>query len=120
MINLKEKVIILFSCKLMIRLLWIAHAFANYFKTIFSTACPTQTPQFLTSDFSSTASISAAEVNGAINRFKPPQSIGVDEIPSFVIKVFSHIFTSLLTFILILAYVVRYFHPFGNYSFQSI
>jgi hypothetical protein len=57
---------------------------------------PTDT---VTSDFLPIAPIAAAEVSKAIKRLRPSKCVGLDGIPSLVIKGCSDIFTPLLTYI---------------------
>jgi hypothetical protein len=65
----------------------IADAFANYFKSIVNTSCPTITaPQSVTTDFLPMAPVSSAEVSKAIKHLKPSKCVGLDGIPSFIIK----------------------------------
>jgi hypothetical protein len=78
----------------------IADAFANHLNLISNTSCPTITAsQPVTADFLPTAPVSAAEVRKAIKRLKPSKRVGLDGIPSFIIKSCSDIFIPLLTYI---------------------
>jgi hypothetical protein len=90
----------------------IADAFVNHFKSIFNTSCPTITAsQPVTTDFLPTAPISAAEVS---KRLKPSKCVGLDGIPSFIIKVaLIFLFRCPHTY-LILVYLVRRFHSCGK------
>jgi hypothetical protein len=53
----------------------------------------------MVSDFLPTALISAAEVSKAIQRLRPSKCVGLDGIPSFIIKDYSNVFIPLLTHI---------------------
>jgi hypothetical protein len=78
----------------------IADAFGNHFKSIVNTSCPTVTaPHSLMTDFLPTAPVSAAEVSKAITCLKPSKCVGLDGIPSFIIKDCLDIFIPLLTYI---------------------
>jgi hypothetical protein len=78
----------------------IADAFAKHFASTFNANYQSITPaNLITSDFLPTAPISAAEVSRAIKRLRPSKCVGLDGIPSFVIKGCSDVFTPLLTYI---------------------
>jgi hypothetical protein len=71
----------------------IADEFSTYFETIFNTSCLSVNPtDTVTSDFLPTAPISSAEVSKAIKRLRPSKCVGLDRIPSLVIKGCSDIF----------------------------
>jgi hypothetical protein len=75
-------------------------AFANCFKSIFNTTYPSVTLSYpIISDVLPTAPISAAEASRAIKRLRPSKCVGLDGIPSFIIKGCSDIFLLLLTYI---------------------
>jgi hypothetical protein len=78
----------------------IADAFGNHFTSTFSANYKSFiTSYFIASDFLPTAPISAAEVSKAIKRLRPSKCVGLDGIPSFIIKGCSDVFIPLLTHI---------------------
>jgi hypothetical protein len=78
----------------------IADEFSTYFKSIFNTFCMSVNPtDTVTSDSLPTVPISAAEVSKVIKRLRPSKCVGLDGIPSLVIKGCSDIFTPLLAYI---------------------
>jgi hypothetical protein len=77
-----------------------AVSFANHFKSIFDTSCQTVTPTYsVMTDFLPTVPVSASELRKATNCLKPSKCVGLDDIPSFIVKGFSDIFIRLLTYI---------------------
>jgi hypothetical protein len=71
----------------------IADAFANHSASTFNANYQSIIPSdLIASDFLPTAPISAAEVSNAIKRLRPSEYVGLDGIPSFVIKGCSDVF----------------------------
>jgi hypothetical protein len=76
----------------------IADAFANHFASTFNTNYQSIIPSdIIASDVLPTAPISAAEASKAIKRLRPYKCVGLDAIPSFIIKGCSDVFVPLLT-----------------------
>jgi hypothetical protein len=74
-----------------------AFAFANHFASTFNANYQSFIPSdLIASDCLPTASISAAEVSKAIKRLRPSKCVGLDGIPSFIIKGCSDVFIPLL------------------------
>jgi hypothetical protein len=77
-----------------------ADEFATNFESIFNASCVSVNPSgTFTSDFLPTAPISAAEISKAMKRLRPSKCVGLDGIPSSVMKGCSEIFTALLTYV---------------------
>jgi hypothetical protein len=71
-----------------------ADPFADHFKSVRNIS----SSHSATSDFLPTAPISAVGISKAIKRLKHSKCVGVDEIPSLIIKGRPHTFISLLIF----------------------
>jgi hypothetical protein len=77
----------------------IAEAFADHFSSIFNSSSFVVIPNnacFTFYDFLNIPSISDSDVKQAIRRLSLSKYVGPDEIPSFIIKVCSDIFTPFL------------------------
>jgi hypothetical protein len=67
----------------------IADAFASHFASTFNANYQSIIPSdVIASDFLPTAPISAAEVSKAIKHLRPSKCIGLDGIPSFIIRMY--------------------------------
>jgi hypothetical protein len=77
----------------------IADAFADHFSSIFNSSSSVHAPNnsdFTSSDFLNIPYISDSDVEIAISRLRLTKCVGPDEIPNFIIKDCSEIFTPLL------------------------
>jgi hypothetical protein len=71
----------------------VADAFAKHFQSIHSNCCSINLPRLSQcSQFLSLAPVSDADVCKAIKTLKPSKSVGLDDIPGFIIKGSSAIF----------------------------
>jgi hypothetical protein len=78
----------------------ITDAFANHFASTFNANYQSFIPSdLIASDVLPTAPISVSEVSKAIKRLRPSRCVGLDGIPSFIIKGCSDVFIPLLTHI---------------------
>lgn len=80
----------------------IAESFSEHFRSVYnsSSPCPgTFTTVNYCADILPIASISASEVQNAIKRLRPTKSVGLDGIPSFIIKGCAEILIPVLQFI---------------------
>jgi hypothetical protein len=88
----------------------VADAFAKHFQPVYSTLC---TGVFLSlsqsSEFASLALVSELDICKALRRLQPSKSVGLHDIPSFVIKGCSEIFVPILKHIFILSLTQHYF-----------
>lgn len=87
-----------------------AEAFANYFKSVFNNPyLRDSSTSFQSSDSLSLAPVSDSDVFKAIKRLRPSKSVGIDNIPAFIIKGCSDIFVPVLKFIFNLSLCQRSF-----------
>jgi hypothetical protein len=88
----------------------VADAFAKYFQSVYNTPCTGVFPSLLqSSEFLSLAPISELDICKALRRLRPSKSVGLDDIPSFVIKVCSEIFVPVLKHIFNISLTQHYF-----------
>jgi hypothetical protein len=88
----------------------VADAFARHFQSVYNNNCPTDfSPLAQSSEFLSLAPISDADVCKAIKRLKSSKSVGLDDIPGFIIKGCSDIFIPILRHIFNLSLTQQYF-----------
>jgi hypothetical protein len=88
----------------------VADAFAKHFQSVYNTPCTGVFPspsQF--SECLSLAPISELDICKALRRLRPSKSVGLDDIPSFVIKGCSEIFLPVLKHIFNLSLTQNYF-----------
>jgi hypothetical protein len=75
----------------------VADAFAKHFLSVYNIPCPGVSPlPSRSSEFLSLAPISELEMCKALKRLRPSKAVGLDGIPSFVIKSCSEIFIPVL------------------------
>jgi hypothetical protein len=88
----------------------IADAFAKHYKSVYNNHCSMDFPPLSqSSDILSLAPISEADVCKAIKRLKPSISVGLDDIPGFIIKGCSSIFIPILRHMFNLNLTQQYF-----------
>jgi hypothetical protein len=85
----------------------VADAFAKHFQSVYNTPCTGVFPS-LSSEFLSLAPISELDICKALRRLKPYNSVGLDDIPSFVIKGCSEIIVPVLKHIFNLSLTQNY------------
>jgi hypothetical protein len=90
----------------------VADAFAKHFQSVYNTPC-TEIFPFLSqsSNFLSFTPISELDIRKALRRLRPSKSVGLDDIPSFVIrrvKGYSEIFVPVLKHIFNLSLTQNY------------
>jgi hypothetical protein len=89
-----------------------ADAFAKYFHSVYNIPCPGVFPlPSQPSEFLSLASISKLEICKALKCLRPSKGVGLDGIPSFVIKGCSEIFIPVLKHTFNLSLSQQYFPP---------
>jgi hypothetical protein len=75
----------------------VADEYAKYFQSRYNTPCPVVFSTILSSsEFLSLATVSDWDILKAIKRLKPSKSVGVDDIPGFIIKGFVDIFVPVI------------------------
>jgi hypothetical protein len=88
----------------------VAEAFSQHFQSVYSSCIPMDTPPISnSSDFLSLAPVSDADVCKAIKRLKPSKSVGIDDVPGFIIKGCMAIFIPILRHIFNLSLTQQYF-----------
>jgi hypothetical protein len=84
--------------------------FARHFQAIHNNCCSINLPHLSQcSEFLSLAPVSDADVCKAIKRIKPLKSVGLDDIPGFIIKGCSAIFIPILKHVFNLSLTQQYF-----------
>jgi hypothetical protein len=87
-----------------------AYEFSKHFQSVNDNPCPTVFPTLLSSsEFLILASVSDWDVTKAIKRLTPSKSVGVDDIPGFVIKDCTDIIVPILKHIFNLSLSQHYF-----------
>jgi hypothetical protein len=87
-----------------------ADAFAKHFQSVHNNCCSIDLPRLSQcSEFLSLVPVSDADVCKAIKRLKPSKCVGLDDIPGFIIKCCSAIFTPILRHIFNLSLAQQYF-----------
>ncbi|PNF20051.1 hypothetical protein B7P43_G05268 [Cryptotermes secundus] len=75
----------------------VADEFSKHFQTVYHNPGPIVFPILLSSsEFLPLASVSDSDVIKAIKRLRPSKSVGVDDIPGFIIKGYTDIFVPIL------------------------
>jgi hypothetical protein len=75
----------------------VAETFAKHFYTIYSHILPPPSPISVSySDFLPSVSISEYNIQNAVKRLRPKKSLGLDDIPSIIIKAHSTILMPIL------------------------
>jgi hypothetical protein len=88
----------------------IADEFSKHFQTVYHNPGPIVFPNLLSSsEFLPLASVSDSDVYKAIKRLRPSKSVGVDDIPGFIIKGCTDIFVPILKHIFNLSLSQHYF-----------
>jgi hypothetical protein len=88
----------------------VADAFAKYFQSVYNTLCARVVPSLSqSSEFLSLAHISELDICKALRRLRPSKSVGLYDIPNFVIKGCSEIFVLVLKHIFNLSLTQHYF-----------
>jgi hypothetical protein len=73
----------------------VAAEFCKHFQSVYNHRCPVVFPTHLScSELLPLASVSYSDIIKAINRLRPSKSVGLDDIPGFVIKGCSDVFCS--------------------------
>jgi hypothetical protein len=92
------------------RTLQISDAFTKNFQSVYNTPCTGVFPSLSqSSEFLSLAPISELDIFKALRRLRPSRSVGLDDIPSFVIRGWSEIFVPVLKHIFNLSLTQNYF-----------
>jgi hypothetical protein len=96
----------------------IADEFSKHSQSVNNNPCPVVFPTLLSSsEFLTLASVSDSDVIKAIKRLRPSKSVGLDDIPGFIIKDCTDIFVPILKHIFILSLKkLRGFSPKANYT----
>jgi hypothetical protein len=80
----------------------VTDEFSKHFQSVYDNPCPVVFPAFSSSfQFLSLAPLSDSDVIKAIKRLRPSKSVGVDDIPGFIIKGCTDIFVHVLKHFLI-------------------
>jgi hypothetical protein len=88
----------------------VADAFAKHFQSVYNTSCTGVFPSLSqSSEFLSLAPISVVDICKALRRLRPSESVGLDDIPSFVTKGCSEIFVPVIKHIFNLSLTQHYF-----------
>jgi hypothetical protein len=88
----------------------VSDAFTKHFQTVYNTPCTGVFPSLLQySEFLSLAPISELDICRALRCLRPSKSVGLDDIPSFVMKGCSEIFVPVLKDIFNLSLTQNYF-----------
>jgi hypothetical protein len=88
----------------------VADAFAKHFQAVYNSHCSMDFPPFSqSSELLSLSPISDADICKAIKRLKPYKSVGLRDIPGFIIKCCSSIFIHILRHIFNLSMTQQYF-----------
>jgi hypothetical protein len=77
----------------------IAEAVSKYFQLVYISSCDGTSSVNQCAEILHLAPISSSDVQNAIKLLRPSKSVGLDGIPSFVIKSCSEIFVPVLRFI---------------------
>jgi hypothetical protein len=65
----------------------VADEFSKHFQSVYNSPCPVVFPTLLSSlEFLTLAPVSDSDVIKAIMRLRPSKSVGLDDIPGFIIK----------------------------------
>jgi hypothetical protein len=88
----------------------VADEFAKHFQSVYSNPCPIVFPTLLpSSECLPLASVSDSDVKNAIKRLRPSKSVGIDDIPGFIIKGCTDIFVPVLKHIFNLSLSQQHF-----------
>jgi hypothetical protein len=80
----------------------VADEFSKHFQPVYNSLCPVVFPTLLSSsEFIHLAPVSDLDVFEAIKRLRPCKSVGVDDIPGFIIEDCINILVPVLNIILI-------------------
>jgi hypothetical protein len=91
----------------------VADEFCKHFQSVHNHPCPVAFPTNLSSsELLTLAPVSYSDIIKAINRLKASKSVGLDDIPRFVIKGFSDVFVPILKHIFNLSLSQQYFATF--------
>jgi hypothetical protein len=78
----------------------VAEAFSKHFQTVYSSSCyGTSSSVNQGAEILHLAPLSSSDIQNAIRRLRPSKSVGLDGIPSFVIKDCCKIYVSVLRLI---------------------
>ncbi|PNF33582.1 hypothetical protein B7P43_G14684 [Cryptotermes secundus] len=89
--------------------------FSKHFQAVYHNPGPIVFPNLLSSsEFLPLASLSESDVMKAIKRLRPSKSVGVDDIPGFIIKGCTDIFVPILKHIFNLSLSQHYLPPYGS------
>jgi hypothetical protein len=93
----------------------VADAFAKHLQSVYNTPCTGVFPSLSqSSEFLSSAPISELDICKALRRLRPSKSVGLDDIPSFVIKGCSEISVPVFKHIVYLNLTQHYFPTDGS------
>jgi hypothetical protein len=87
----------------------VADEFSKRFQSVYNNPCPAVFPTLLSSsEFLTLASVSDSDVIKAIKRLRPSESVGLDDIPGFIIQGCTDIFVPILKHIFNLSVSQQY------------
>jgi hypothetical protein len=80
----------------------VGDEFSKHFQSVYNNPCPVVFPTLSSSsEFLSLAPVSDSDIFKVIKRLRPSKSVGIDDIPGFIIKDFTDIFVAVLNIFLI-------------------
>jgi hypothetical protein len=88
----------------------VADEFSKHFQSVYNSPCPVVFPTLLSSsEFLTLAPVSDSDVIKTIKRLRPSKSVGLDDIPGFIIKGCTDILVPILKHIFNLSLSEHYF-----------